>query len=44
MKLKFLRLNNPLFVIFISGIIGNDKVKNGLKVISGATVFKESWN
>lgn len=47
MKLKFLTSNNPLSVILISGITGkdkNDKVKNGLKVISGAMLFKASCN
>ena len=40
MNLKFFTSNNPLSVIFISGITGNaknDNVKNGLKVIFGAT-------
>ena len=42
-NLKFVTSNNPLSVIFISGITGNDKndnIKKGLKSILDEIAFK----
>ena len=43
-NLKFVTSNNPLSVIFISGITGNDKngnIKKGLKSILDEIAFSE---